>query len=157
MIKDFETVKKQLEELSTVINSFKSESVQLKIIDLLFKGVKISDETIDDVDETEEGSGESAPKIKKQRRKKKAAENGEKKPRASKGRPGPSQTMDKLVSDGYFKTKKTIGDIVKHCNTSLALTYKATDLSGILMKLVRDQKLKREKNETSNQYEYINA
>ncbi|WP_407526861.1 hypothetical protein PDL71_06240 [Lacibacter sp. MH-610] len=156
MIKNFETVRKQLEELSTVINSFKSENVQLKIIDLLFKGVKISDEALDN-EEKDEGLSENTLQKRKQRRKKKVAENGEKKPRTSKGRPGPSQTLDKLVSEGYFKTKKTIGDIVKHCNTSLALTYKASDLSGILMKLVRDQKLKREKNETSNQYEYINA
>lgn len=157
MIKDFETVKKQLEELSTVINSFKSENVQLKIIDLIFKGVKITDDLPDHQETKTEISEEAIRQVRKPKGKKKTVVNTEKKPRTTKGRPGPSQTLDKLVTSGYFKTKKTIGDIVKHCNSSLALTYKATDLSGILMKLVRDQKLKREKNETSNQYEYINA
>jgi len=33
MIKNFEEIKKQLNELSTVINSFKSEAVQLRIIE----------------------------------------------------------------------------------------------------------------------------
>ena len=36
MIENFEAVKKQLSQLAGVINSFKSEAVQLKIIELIF-------------------------------------------------------------------------------------------------------------------------
>ena len=35
MIENFEQTKKQLSELASVINSFKSEAVQLKIIELI--------------------------------------------------------------------------------------------------------------------------
>jgi len=38
MLKDLEQLKKQLAELAEVINSFKSEAVQLKIIEFIFKG-----------------------------------------------------------------------------------------------------------------------
>ena len=36
MIKNFETVKEQLGELAGVVNSFKSEAVQLRIVELIF-------------------------------------------------------------------------------------------------------------------------
>ncbi|MES1172570.1 MAG: hypothetical protein ABUL77_04985, partial [Bacteroidota bacterium] len=38
MIKNFEETKLQLAELATVLNSFKSEAVQLRIIELVFQG-----------------------------------------------------------------------------------------------------------------------
>ena len=37
-MKKFEHLKGQLAELASVLNSFKSEAVQLRIVDLLFKG-----------------------------------------------------------------------------------------------------------------------
>ena len=37
MIRNFEQVKRQLTELSGVVNKFKSEQVQLKIVDLIFR------------------------------------------------------------------------------------------------------------------------
>ena len=36
MIKDFKKIKEQLIELSDVINSFKSEQVQLRLVELIF-------------------------------------------------------------------------------------------------------------------------
>lgn len=36
MIKNFEIVKKQLSELAGIVNSFKSEAVQLRIVELIF-------------------------------------------------------------------------------------------------------------------------
>lgn len=69
-------------------------------------------------------------------------------------RKGPSQTLKDLIGSGFFKSKKTIGDIVIHCKESLALNFKANDLSGLLAKFVRDKNLTREKNTTTNQYEY---
>jgi len=38
MIKNFEEIKKQLGELSDVLNKFKSEQVQLRIVELVFRG-----------------------------------------------------------------------------------------------------------------------
>ena len=36
MIKNFEEIKTQLKDLSEIVNSFKSEAVQLKIVELVF-------------------------------------------------------------------------------------------------------------------------
>ena len=36
MFKDFDTTKQQLAELAEVVNKFKSEAVQLKLLELLF-------------------------------------------------------------------------------------------------------------------------
>jgi hypothetical protein len=160
MIKDFETVIKQLQELSTVINNFKSEAIQLRIIELLFKGVTVKDNIDGEEDDHEDTPPPAATgKRKRKKRTSKKGENvdPERKTTATKGRPGPLKTLEKLVADGYFKTKKAIGNIVEHCKDNLTLTYKSTDLSGSLMKLVRDKKLKREKNSATSQYEYINA
>ena len=41
MIKNFDEVKMQLGELSDVVNKFKSEQFQLKIVDLVFRGARV--------------------------------------------------------------------------------------------------------------------
>jgi hypothetical protein len=41
MIKDFDVLKKQLEDLAGVINRFKSEAVQLRLAELLFQRMGI--------------------------------------------------------------------------------------------------------------------
>jgi hypothetical protein len=43
MIKNFEEVKKLLAELSEVVNKFKSEAVQLRIVELVFTGGTLPD------------------------------------------------------------------------------------------------------------------
>ena len=72
----------------------------------------------------------------------------------AKGRPGGTVTLDTLVADSFFKSPKTIGQIVEHCDTSLAMKYKQSDFSGPLMRLVREKRLTRKKN-TDGQYEYV--
>ena len=44
MIKNFEEVKKQLKELSQIINSFQSEAVQLRLIHLIFGAIEAEDD-----------------------------------------------------------------------------------------------------------------
>ena len=72
----------------------------------------------------------------------------------AKGRPGGKATLDTLVGDDFFKSPKTIGQLVEHCDTSLAMKYKQSDFSGPLMRLVREKRLTRKKN-TDGQYEYV--
>lgn len=162
MIKDFETVKNQLKELSEVINNFKSEAVQLRIIDLIFKGVKVKDPQ--DIEEAEEEEFEEKVKTDVKAKKKAKARNKKtesddkvtKKTGTGKSTPSPYATLEKLHSDGFFKTKRLIGDIKTHCKDKLALTYQSSDLSPVLIKMIKDDKLNRTKN-NENQYEYINA
>ena len=134
MLKNFDELKKQLTELAGVINLYKTESVQLKIVELIFQ-------------RTAEGSDDTTETIatpKRSRRAKRSTNLG-----------GSAQeSANRLLTDGFFKSKKKIGDIADHCRLKLATTIKVTDLSGPLARFVRDGKLDREKN-AEGQYEYF--
>jgi len=153
VIKNFDEIKEQLKELSGVINSFKSEAVQLRIVELVFG--------LTEEDETQEENAETPPPKKKRKKKgvasKKAAtkkKSGTSTKRASGA--GAPATLTKLVEENFFSKPRSIGDIVEHCEHNLARKFKSNDFSGKLARLVRDGTLKRSKN-TDNQYEYTNA
>jgi hypothetical protein len=73
----------------------------------------------------------------------------------SKDRPGPSLILKRLLDEGYFDDKRTIGDVVAHCFDTFKFQYKSTDLSGTLARFVKEEALKREKNAKTNQFEYF--
>lgn len=148
MIKDFDSIKKQLEELAPVINSFKSESVQLRIVELIFN--------IDSSESQSENTEQKQPipKAKKAKVKKPNDGNLTKKTPRSPG-DGPVATITKLYEEDFFKDPQTIGSIIDHCKQHMARQFKSTDLSGKLSRMTRDGQLKRTKNSES-QYEYTN-
>ena len=155
MIKNFETVKKQIRELAGVVNSFKSEAVQLRIVELIF-GIMPEEEVQDD-----DNSKGTASKPKKTKRKKKATSKPEGKPTKSKKKSVTAGTgslviLNKLVEGKFFSTPKSINDIIKHCDTALARKFKANEFSGRLARMTRNGKLTRQKNK-DNQYEYTKA
>ncbi len=151
MIKDFDNIKKQLKELSEIINSFKSEAVQLRLIDLIFNSEKLPDK--DDLKGIPETIPVPSSKPKKQRTKSAKTEDSPPKKRRSSSGKGGSATITKLAEEGFFASPKTINDIIKHCSTNLALTFKANELSGKLIRMVRNKELKREENPDGT-YEY---
>lgn len=78
-----------------------------------------------------------------------------KKSRASKGgRPGPGAMINQLKEEGFFKKHKTITDIIEHCQNKFAYTYKQGEISISLTRALRNQILKREKND-QKQFEYF--
>jgi len=150
MLKNFDELKKQLTELAVVINLYKSESVQLKIVELVFQ------RTVEGAEDNTEVV--SSPKRSKPA-KRAATKNGSaseptKRPTNKSGKLGRIGVLNRLLAEGFFKSKKKIGDISDHCRLKLATTIKVTDLSGPLARFVRDGKLDREKN-TEGQYEYF--
>ena len=153
MIDDFESVKKELTELATVLNTFKSEAVQVRIVELLFGMTKTAAN-----DERPPGSPSALPKRKTKR---KTATNATKKEASTKPRrvsttgTGPTAIVSQLLAGDFFNSPKTIGDIVEHCKHNLARTIKPNEISGKLGRLTRDQKLHRSKN-SDGQYEYVN-
>jgi len=213
---DFEKVKGQLKELSELINSFKSEAVQLKLIDMIFQDgspvdIKASRkpkaETAVEVGAEEttevvkvgkkrgrkpgtklvpkvivENTATEAPAPKKRGRKPKVVNNeatavekviSVKPPKAAKiakaklkgkgktkkgknDRPGPSKMLDQLVEEGFFAQPRPIGEVVSYCKEQHNLEYKTTDISGILMRMVKKSRLSRHTNEEKNQFEYFN-
>jgi hypothetical protein len=156
MIKNFEEIKHQLRELATAINSFKSEAVQLRIVELILADGARHPASTADVETVVNGrsrrrrqksnaastAAETAPR----------AEGGTKRSRKTTGS-GPVSTLNDLLTDGFFAKKQTLSKIIEHCKTQKARLIKQSDLSGPLAKSVRDGRLKRQKND-EGQYEY---
>lgn len=153
MIENFETVKKELKELAAVINAFKSEAVQIRIVELILDESSIH------------GDQRQAKKKhfqKPKRKKRKSASNSSgdagkrgKKKTASSGT-GAVATVSQLAESGFFSKPKTINDIIEHCSTNLARKFKPNEFSSKLGRMVRDGQLKRKKN-VDKQYEYSKA
>lgn len=150
-IEDIDGKKKQLTELATVLNSFKSEAVQLRLLDHLLGEVQVdgghqsqntdrkpSSRRRRKEPKTSVGNGQSGPTAKK-------------KPMSSGN--GPVATVAQLAEGDFFKKPRTIGDIVEHCKHNLARSFKANEISGKLGQLVRGGQLTRAKN-ADKQYEY---
>src|ERR1700748_3776149 len=99
MSKHIEKLKKQLMEISEVVNSFKSEAVQVRIIDRL----------LDAIAETEKTEPESAePLIKKTRR----MRNGEAEDHGhGRKKPGATKILNQLLSTDYFNARHSISAI----------------------------------------------
>ena len=148
MIKNFDVIKEQLKELADVINGFKSEAVQVRLIELVF-GASSAEES---------GEGVQAERASPSRRRarQKATPTRQKKGAPRGRRPGGRVMLDSLHSEGFFKKPRTINDVVDHCKSDHAFSYKQTDFSGPLGRMTRDHKLKRVKN-TNKQYEYSEA
>ena len=150
MIKNFETVKSQLADLAGVINAFKSEAVQLRIIELVLAGPK------EDEPENEPSTQAAGQKKASRRRKTKSSTattvEGKKAVKSS-GGTGAVATLAKIAATDFFAKPRTINDIIEHCKHKLARNFKANEFSGKLGRMVRVGELTRQKN-ADKQYEY---
>jgi hypothetical protein len=158
MIKDFDAVRLQLKQLAEVINAFKSENVQLRIIELVLGGAPASEKLPISTDPAQPPAVAPTQRTRKRARKNVKADTLGVKPKVTrplaKGKLGGKSTLETLVAENFFKSAKTIGQIVEHCDTNLATKFKQSDFSGPLARLVREKSLTRKKN-TDGQYEYI--
>ena len=148
MIKNFEETKSQLKELAGVINSFKSEAVQLRLLELVFGAGEVPTEK-------EKPKNPAPTRKRKPRTKSKGTTSDEtsKTGNRSSTRLGGAGALNRLIDEGFFKNGRTLAEIIQHCEENMARKFKQTDLSGILSRYTRDQKLTRAKNE-NGQYEY---
>jgi hypothetical protein len=151
MIKDFEQIKKQLVELSQAVNAFKSEAVQLRIVELIFK---IDGHHDNDEQEVESDAPSHAKRKRRGKTKSMTNTSTDKKSSKPKGNGGATDVLRQLVTDGFFSSPKMIGEVVKHCNVKLAKAFKANELSPGLVKLVREKVLDRDKDKETKQYKY---
>jgi hypothetical protein len=157
MIKNFEEVKRQLIELSDAVNRFKSETVQLRIVELVL-GAGTANERLDQEPDTERQTGRGRRKARKVRKagsRASTTENSSDKRKLSKAGTGARALIVKFIEDGWFKQKRRIGDIVEHCSTK-GKKLKASDISGKLIALVREEKLQRAK-DAEGQWEYFGS
>jgi hypothetical protein len=138
MSKQTEKLKKQLLEFSDVINAFQSEAVQVKIIDKLLDTLEWEKE----VDETLNRRGRS--------------HTNETGPRGeSVKKPGATKVLNQLLQTNYFEQPHSISDIASYCKEQFDSDFKTSELSGILLKLSNENKLRRERSEENNRFEYV--
>ena len=151
MIKNFDELKKQLRDLTSIINGFKSEAVQLRIMELIFRGPEDREDE-GDVDVPKNRKRE--PKVKKAvSPRKTATPEGKKKPARS-TKSGPATVLSQLIEEGFFKANRTLNAIIDYSGKKKARKFKANELSGPLARFVRDHRLDRDKNK-DGQYEYF--
>lgn len=159
---NLDELQKRLKGIAEIVNAFKSESVQLRVVEVLLGQLGISN----DIPTTP--SLPQPAKTKHRRSTKKTSTASPKtntepktnetkrKPTRSTSSPGPFAMINQLLTDGFFKSPRTIGAIVSHCGSSKGHHYKANECSPTLLRLLRDDKLKRMKNK-DGQYEYTQA
>ena len=151
MIKNFDEIKSQLAELAPIINSFKSESVQLRIVELIFKSVNTTETDLGETSADETG-GDTQPPRKARKRSSEAKPSLNSQKRKVTGS-GPIPTLTELIEEGFFAKRQTLNQILEHCKSTKARLFRPNQFSGPLGRLVRDGKLKRQQN-SENQYEY---
>jgi len=147
MSKQTEKLKKQLIEISEVVNLFKSEAVQVKVIDRLF-------DVIIDAERSEAEAGDAFHK--KGPRQKINGSNYEHV--SVRKKPGATKVLNQLLTNtDFFNTHRSISSIADYCKTNYDSDFKTSELSGILLKLANEHKLKRERSNTNNRFEYVKA
>ena len=146
MSKHIEKLKKQLIDISEVVNSFKSEAVQVKIIDKLF----------DAMVESDRGENDSHDLLSKKIRKSKSDYDTGNYPFSSnRKKPGATKVLNQLLSTDFFNLPQSISSIADFCKENFSSDFKTSELSGILLKLAKENKLRRERNDVNNRFEYV--
>src|SRR5476649_1502492 len=142
MSKHIEKLKKQLMEISEVVNSFRSEAVQVRVVDRL----------LDAIIESEKTEYDSAEPFNKRGYKHRdiggSATKGSKKP-------GATKVLNQLLTEDFFNTPRSISSIAGYCKDNFDSDFKTSELSGILLKLANEHKLKRERSHENNRFEYV--
>ena len=64
-------------------------------------------------------------------------------------------TIRELIQEGYFNSKRAIGDMSIYLKDKKAITAPSNRLASILTRLTKNKELDRVKNKTNNQYEYF--
>lgn len=157
MFSTIEPLKGDLAKLAGVLNQFKSEAVQVKLLEMFFgKGVPAAPAVASAAAQAAAaaaprrkgrppGSGKAAAAA--------AAPKPAKAGRKQRGKVGATGALNALLSQGYFKARRTIADVVEACESKVGARIKVTNLSGPLARFVQDGRLSRAKNK-DDKFEY---
>jgi hypothetical protein len=148
MSKHIEKLKRQLVEISEVVNSFRSEAVQVRVVDRL----------LDAMIEAEKGEFDLTETLGKRGRRPRFENDGNDYS-SSQGRkkPGATKILNQLLSTEFFDTPHSISAIADYCKVNHDSDFKTSELSGILLKLAKENKLRRERSNENNRFEYVKA
>ena len=147
MSKHIEKLKKQLLEISEVVNSFRSEAVQVKVVDRL----------LDAMLESEKGESEGADAFNRRVRRTRQTDDDENTALNGRKKPGATKVLNQLLMTDFFNSSHSISEIADYCKESYDSDFKTSELSGILLKLAKENKLRRERSNDNNRFEYIKA
>jgi len=156
---DLDDLQKRLKSIADVVNTFKSESVQLRVVEVLLGQLGVSGSTQNTSPLTLPAQGKrrrptkKSPKASAETKAESKANEQKRKPSRNASSPGAFATINQLLTGGFFKNPQTISAIVSHCSTSKGHHYKANECSPGLLRLLRESKLTRKKNK-DGQYEY---
>jgi hypothetical protein len=81
------------------------------------------------------------------------ATSGTSKPKSRNGKPGQKEYLVQLLDAGYFDEPRTISDVIAYAAKTKAYSYKTTDFAMPLLRLMRDGKLTRDRDD-DGQWEY---
>jgi hypothetical protein len=147
MSKHIEKLKKQLMEISEVVNSFRSEAVQVKVVDRL----------LDAMLELEKTDGDGVEVFNKRGYKQRGTDDGSYPSSRGIKKPGATKILNQLLASDFFDTARSISSIANYCKDNFDSDFKTSELSGILLKLANEHKLKRERSNENNRFEYVRA
>lgn len=145
MSKHIEKLKKQLLDISEVVNSFKSEAVQVKVVERLLDAIIESEKADNDGIELFNKKGYK-PRVE--------SESSFTTIRATK-KPGATKVLNQLLSTDFFDQPHSISAIATYCKDQFDSDFKTSELSGILLKLANENKLRRERSNDNNRFEYV--
>lgn len=150
MSKHTEKLRKQLLEISEVVNAFRSEAVQVKIIDRLLDSIIEGDRHDTDGDFS---------KLQERRNRKFRSESSEDDGADSRIRgrkkPGATKILNQIIHTDFFDVPRSIAGIANYCKEQYDSDFKTSELSGILLKLSNEHKLRRERNNENNRFDYV--
>ncbi|MCR4267112.1 hypothetical protein [Nitratireductor sp. ZSWI3] len=140
MTKDFDKLRQQLVELAEAVNRFESESVQLRVVELVLTGGSAREG-----DFAEGGNERYVPgpgfvdfgRGMRSGRRKKTTDSAR----------GAVAALNDLIESDFFTEPRTISDIVARCEGVSGARYKSNAFSGPLSRHARSGILNREKNE----------
>ena len=146
MSKQTEKLKKQLIEISEVVNLYKSEAVQVKVLDRLFEVMIDSERNEAD-----------APDLLSKKGYRYKTNGAHYEHSIVRKKPGATKVLNQLLSTDFFNTRHSIASIADYCKENFDSDFKTSELSGILLKLANENKLRRERSHENNRFEYVKA
>ncbi|WP_462266206.1 hypothetical protein [Mucilaginibacter sp.] len=140
MSKHSEKLKKQLLEVSEIINAFQSEAVQVRLIDRL----------LDNMVEWDTDANDTPKRIH-------SLKNYNEEDARNSKKMGATKVLNQLLNTDFFDQPHSIAGIAEYCKAHFNTEFKTSELSGILLKLANENKLVRERSNDSNRFEYVKA
>ena len=140
-------LKKQLVEISDVVNSFKSEAVQVRVVDRL----------LDAIIENERSENTYSGTASKRFNASNPAISNKYDIGGTEKKLGATKILNQILHTDYFNTPHSIAAIAEYCKEFYSSDFKTSELSGILLKMANEHKLVRQRNVDNNRFEYIRA